>query len=182
MCIRDRYWGIYDLNENQNEDYMAAHYGVDPDAVDIIRRNIEALAGRNSENKQVRAWALATDTSNPDKYAEYIQWVDPDYFIDYLIAQTYFANGDMFNQKYWRSQDYTVRWRPVYYDLDLALSSSSPTRNILPSYFNAEGIPSQDGSLTNMDLYVGLRKNPDWCLAFGERYLSLIHISEPTRP
>ena len=51
-----------------------------------------------------------------------------------------------------------MRWRPVYYDLDLALSSSSPTRNILPNYFNAEGIPSQDGSLTNMDLYVGLRK------------------------
>ena len=81
----------------------------------------------------------------------------------------------MFNQKYWRSQDYTVRWRPVYYDLDLALSSSSPTRNILPNYFNAEGIPSQDGSLTNMDLYVGLRKNPDWCLAFGERYVYVVY-------
>lgn len=175
VYVNGQYWGIYDLNENQNEDYMAAHYGVDPDAVDIIRRNIEALAGRNSENKRVRAWALATDTSDPDKYAEYIQWVDPDYFIDYLIAQTYFANGDMFNQKYWRSQDYTVRWRPVYYDLDLALSSSSPTRNILPNYFNAEGIPSQDGSLTNMDLYVGLRKNPDWCLAFGERYVYVVY-------
>ena len=74
-----------------------------------------------------------------------------------------------------RDRDYTVRWRPVYYDLDLALSSSSPTRNILPNYFNAEGIPSRDGSLTNMDLYVGLRKNPDWCLAFGERYVYVVY-------
>ena len=66
VYVNGQYWGIYDLNENQNEDYMAAHYGVDPDAVDIIRRNIEALAGRNSENKRVRAWALATDTSDPN--------------------------------------------------------------------------------------------------------------------
>lgn len=171
VYVNGQYWGIYDLNENQNEDYMAAHYGVDPDAVDIIRRNIEALAGRNSDNKRVRAYAQATDLSSGDKYAEYTQWVDPEYVADYLIAQTFFANGDMFNQKYWRSQDYAVRWRPVYYDLDYALSSSSPTRNILPSYFNPAGIPSQDGSLTNMDLYVGLRKNKGWCEAFGERYV-----------
>ncbi|MEA5060342.1 MAG: lamin tail domain-containing protein [Candidatus Pelethousia sp.] len=174
VYVNGQYWGIYDLNENQNEDYMATHYGVDPDAVDIIRRNIQALAGRNSDNKRVRAYAQSTDLSSNAKYAEYIQWVDPDYISDYLIAQTFFANGDMFNQKYWRSQDYTVRWRPVYYDLDYALSASSPTRNILPSYFNPAGIPSQDGSLTNMDLYVGLRKNKGWCEAFGERYVYVV--------
>ena len=174
VYVNGQYWGIYDLNENQNEDYMAAHYGIDSDKVDIIRRNTGVLAGSNSDNKRVRAYALSTDLSNDEKYAEYIQWVDPAYFMDYLIAQTYFANGDMFNQKYWRSQDYTVRWRPVYYDLDLALSSSSPTRNILHSYFNEVGVPSQDGSLTNMDFYVGLRKNQNWCEAFGERYVYVV--------
>ena len=97
--------------------------------------------------------------------------MDAEYVMDYIIAQSYFANGDMFNQKYWRTEDYTIKWRPIYYDLDLALSASSPTRNILPNYFNPEGIPSQDGSLTNMDLYVGLRKNAGWCEAFGERYV-----------
>lgn len=95
--------------------------------------------------------------------------------MDYLIAQTYFANGDMFNQKYWRTTDYKIKWRPVYYDLDLALGSSSPTRNVLPSYFNAEGVPSQDGSLTNMDIYVGLRKNRSWCEKFGERYVYVVY-------
>ena len=58
--------------------------------------------------------------------------------------------------------------------MDYALSASSPTRNILPSYFNATGIPSQDGSLTNMDLYVGLGKNRAWCEAFGERYVYVV--------
>ena len=171
MYINGQYWGLYDLNENQNEDYLATHFGVDPDTVNIIRRNETPLAGNRTDFYRVRKYGLEEDTSMDSKYQEFIQWVDVDYFMDYLIAQSYFANGDMFNQKYWRTEDYSIKWRPIYYDLDLALGASSPTRNILPNYFNPEGIPSQDGSLTNMDLYVGLRKNSGWCQAFGERYV-----------
>jgi len=171
VYINGQYWGLYDLNENQNEDYLATHFGVDPDTVNIIRRNETPLAGNRTDFYRVRKYGLEEDTSIESKYQEFIQWVDVDYFMDYLIAQSYFANGDMFNQKYWRTEDYSIKWRPIYYDLDLALSSSSPTRNILPNYFNPEGIPSQDGSLTNMDLYVGLRKNAGWCQKFGERYV-----------
>ena len=171
VYINGQYWGLYDLNENQNEDYLATHFGVDPDTVNIIRRNETPLAGNRTDFYRVRKYGLEEDTSLDSKYQEFIQWVDVDYFTDYLIAQSYFSNGDMFNQKYWRTDDYTIKWRPIYYDLDLALGSSSPTRNILPNYFNPEGIPSQDGSITNMDLYVGLRKNAGWCQQFGERYV-----------
>ena len=174
VYINGKYWGIYDLNENQNEDYLAAHYGVDPDAVDIIRRNTTELAGSRYEFKRVREYALNTDTSIDANYEKLCQWVDVDYFNDYLIAQTFFTNADLFNQKYWRSQDYAVKWRPVYFDLDLSLSASSPSRNVLPSYFKAEGVPSQDLSLTNMDIFCGLRRNKAWCLQFGERYIYVV--------
>ena len=175
VYINGQYWGLYDLNENQNEDYLATHYGVDPSTANIIRRNETPLAGDRADFKRVRNYALTGDISGSAKYEELCQWVDVDYFMDYLIAQTYFANGDMFNQKYWRTTDYKIKWRPIYYDLDLALGSSSPTRNVLPSYFNAEGVPSQDGSLTNMDIYVGLRKNRSWCEKFGERYVYVVY-------
>lgn len=171
VYINAQYWGIYDLNENQNEAYMQTHYGVDPDAVDIIRRNETRLAGERADMKRVREYAVRTDLSDDEKFREFSQWVDVDYFTDYIIAQSYFANGDMFNQKYWRSQDYTVKWRPLFYDLDLGFSSSNPSRNILPNYFKPEGVPSQDGSLTNMDIFCGLRKNATWCDAFCERYV-----------
>lgn len=174
VYINGQYWGLYDLNENQNEDYLATHFGVDPDTVNIIRRNETPLAGTRTDFYRVRKYGLEEDTSLDSKYNEYCQWVDVEYFTDYLIAQSYFANGDMFNQKYWRTEDYSIKWRPIYYDLDLAFSASNPTRNILPNYFNPEGIPSKDGSVTNMDLYVGLRKNAGWCKSFGERYVYVV--------
>lgn len=175
VYINAQYWGIYDLNENQNEDYMATYYGVDPDAVDIIRRNETRLAGEKADMKRIRDFANNHDLSDDAKYQEFCQWVDVDYFTDYLIAQTYFANGDMFNQKYWRSQDYSVKWRPLFFDLDLAFSSSNPSRNILPSYFKPEGVPSQDGSITNMDIFCGLHENAAWREQFCARYVYVVY-------
>lgn len=170
--INGKYWGIYDLNEDQNADFLAAHYGVNPDEVDIIRRNTGALEGSSADIKRVRDFAGSRNLSNDELFKQYLEWVDVDYFTDYLIAQIYFCNGDMFNQKYWRSHDYRVKWRPVFYDLDFGLSGS---QNLLYDYFNPVGVPSANGSLTDMRLYVGLEKNAEWREFFIERYIYVMY-------
>ncbi len=174
LYINGEYWGIYDLMENQNEDYLASHYGVSANSANIIRRNQTALEGTNAEIKRVRAYALNTDLSDETKYLEFMEWVDEEFFIDYLAAQSYFANGDMFNQKYWRTDDYTIKWRPIFYDLDLGMSGNNPRSSVLNRYFTLEGVPSRDGSLTNMDIYIGLMKNRGWRERFSQRYAYLI--------
>lgn len=118
MYLNGEYYGIYDLNEDQNKDYLVNHYGVDGDAVDIIQRNTTVLQGSNADIKRVFSYAVNRDLSDDAVFAEFAEWVDVDAFTDYFIAQTYFINSDMFNQKYWRSHDYAVKWRPIFYDLD----------------------------------------------------------------
>lgn len=172
LYINGSYYGIYDLNEDQNKDYLNTHYGVDPDSVEIIRRNETALEGSNDDFLRVRNFALYQNTANDEVFAELSEWIDVAYFTDYLIAQTYFANSDMFNQKYWRSTDGQVKWRPIYYDLDFGLST--PTRNMIGMYFKADGVASANGSLTYMDIYVGLRRNKAWRKMCAERYVELI--------
>ena len=167
------YYGIYDFNEDLNKDYLEAHYGVDGDQVDIIKRNTTVLKGSNTDIKRVFAYGMEKDLSNDETFAQYAEWIDVEYFTDYFIAQTYFSNSDMFNQKYWRSQDYTVKWRPIYYDLDFA-AANSYTRNILSAYFSETGVPSHDGSLTHMDIYVGLKKNKAWRMYAAERYVQVV--------
>ncbi|MEG1893177.1 MAG: lamin tail domain-containing protein [Clostridia bacterium] len=174
VYINGKYWGLYDLNENQNENFLEMHYGIDPNAVDIIRRNETPLEGDRYDFKRVRAYALNTDLSDDNKFEKLAEWIDVDYFTDYIIAQSYFINSDMFNQKYWRSQDGSVKWRPVFYDLDFGFSGSSPSRSMLHNYFMAAGVPSVDESLTNMDIFVGLRKNAAWCDKFCERYVYVV--------
>lgn len=173
MYLNGSYYGIYDFNEDLNKDYLVAHYGVDGDAVDIIKRNTTVLKGSNTDIKRVFAYAIEQDLSKDAKYEEFTQWVDVEYFTDYFIAQTYFSNSDMFNQKYWRSQDYKVKWRPIYYDLDFC-GANTVKRNIMAQYFNEDGVPSHDGSLTHMNIYIGLKKNAGWRAYAAERYVECI--------
>lgn len=172
VYLNGAYWGLYDLSEDQGGDYLETHYGVDGGAVDIVRRNAVALSGSNKEFKRLREYAISTELSSDAKFAEFSQWIDVVYFTDYFIARTYIADTDMFNQKYWRSQDYSLKWRPVFYDSDFGFRSS--THSILGHYFAEEGVPSGDGSRTYFEIYIGLKKNRTWREYCVERYVEVV--------
>ena len=97
-----------------NKDYLAAHYGVDEDTVNIIKRNTVELAGSNADFLRVRSYVVQRNASGAnvvvpltaERYAEFTKWVDAESIADYLIARAYFPDADMFNQKYWRTTDY----------------------------------------------------------------------------
>ncbi len=173
VYVNGVYYGLYDFGEDLDAGYIETHYGVDRDQVDFIRRNTYALKGGNRDFKRVRAFARDRNISNDENYQELLQWVDADYFIDYVIAQNFFGNGDMYNQKYWRSWDYTVRWRPVLYDLDFAFAQAK--RNMMSAYFNEAGIASPNGSRSNMDITSALQHNDAWCDRFVERSVELTY-------
>ncbi len=172
VYINGDYRGLFDLNEDLNKEYLVTHYGVDGDAVDVIRRNTAAITGNSTDIKNLRKFALDKDLSRDDLFAEYAERIDVAFFTDYFITQTYICNSDMFNQKYWRSWDGTVKWRPIFYDLDFAFKSYS--RSIIGQYFNVNGVPSADQTLTYMDFYIGLKKNADWRRFCCERYAEVV--------
>jgi len=45
LFLNGEYWGIHNLREHLNRHYLASHYGVDADNVDIIENHHEANAG-----------------------------------------------------------------------------------------------------------------------------------------
>ena len=173
VYINGVYNGLYNLGEDQNSEYLDTHYGIDGDNVDIIRRNETAIAGDNKDIKRVHQYALDTDLSDDALFAEYETMIDVDYFTDYFIAQTYFCNSDMFNQKYWRSRDNALRWRPIFYDLDFGFKNSAD-RTILGMYFREDGVESADKSKTYFEFYIGLEKNAAWRKKCFERYVEVV--------
>ena len=172
VYINGKYNGLYDLGEDQNGEFLETHYGVDGDTVEFIRRNSTVIKGDNDDIKRVRNFAQMENLSDDEVFAEFSQWVDVAYFTDYFIAQTFFCNSDMFNQKYWRTTDYAVKWRPVFYDLDFAYKTAE--RDIIGQYFNPEGVPSFDKSLTYFEVYIGLKKNKAWREYCVERYVEVV--------
>ena len=178
LYLNGEYYGVFDLNEEQDESYLASHYGVDPSKVDIINRNDEVKEGSAEDFLRVRAFAVEQDLSDDAVFAQFAAWVDVDYFTDYLAYRSYIADSDMLNQAYWRAQDYSVKWRPILFDLDYGLFgnqySQDYKKDILQRYFYEDGVRSPNGSRTNMDIYVGLYKNAQWRKKFVARYIELM--------
>ncbi len=171
VYINGEYRGVYDLKESMNEDYVASHYGIDRDTVEIAKRNGYMLAGNKDRWNEMRKLCQTLDTSQQANFDRLARYVDTDSIIDYLIARTYFYDGDMFNQKYWHTTGDEVRWRAIFYDSDYAMYGNSPGGNILPAYFNPNGVSSAHGYITNMDIFCALNKNKAWRDEFITRYI-----------
>ena len=117
--------------------------------------------------------AKKADLSSSSAYEKFIEKVDPDAFIDYIICRQFLLDTDTFNQKYWRTVDYGIRWRPILYDLDLIFDSAA-SRNIAYLYFNKSGTAAAHGSITYFYFSVALKTNAEWRQRFIERYVELV--------
>ena len=174
VYINGKYYGLYDLNEDQNDDFLESHYGIDKDLVDIIRYNERLVKGSKTDWVRVIKYAKNQNFAKDSVYETFIQWVDPDYFIDYLVCSTYLCNSDMANQKYWHTRDNAVRWRAIFYDFDLAMGydGGSPKRSILRNFFTKSGTPTATDTLYTY-IPAALVKNRGWRDRFIERYVEL---------
>ena len=174
VYINGKYYGLYDLNEDQNDDYLNTHFGVKKDDVEIIRFNTVVVKGSKTDWKRVIDYAKSKDFSKDSVYQQFAEWVDTDYFIDYLVCSTYLCNSDMANQKYWHTTDNTIRWRAIFYDFDYAMgyNSGSVKRNIIGSFFRKDGTPTATSRIYTHIAYA-LVHNPGWRERFIERYVEL---------
>ncbi len=176
VYVNGAYYGIMDLNECMNQDYLVTHYDADPAAISHISTNETVRYGTNTDFIRVRKYAQQEPFANDSTVAEFAQWVDVNYIIDYVIAQTFFCNYDVKNQSYWATSDYSIRWRPVFYDIDRCFTDGSSKRDLFSSYFSKNGVlyDAKAGHVVNMDLYAALRRNPAWCDQFLHRYAELL--------
>lgn len=167
VYINGEYWGLYNIREKVNEDYLASHHGVDRDQVDILAYNGLALTGSNEAYAALVDFVETHDMQNQQDYEYVTSQIDVDNFIDYLIVQSYFGNTDSGNIKFWRDQN-GGRWRWIIYDMDWALFDSTYTWNNIAQIFNPDGMGVFDWIDTT--LHVNLMKSEAFKDEFIKRY------------
>ena len=134
VFINGEYWGIHDLRQRLDENYLASAYLVDTTDVGILEYDGLTLIGSPDEMNDYTTMLDFIDDHDlhDQKNYEYIQTkVDVDNFIDYTTSEIYSANADWphNNIKFWRlktgqynpealpGQD--GRWRWMLFDTDL---------------------------------------------------------------
>ena len=123
VFLNGEYWGIHNLREKLNEDYVAGHYGYDDNDVEII----EATWGGQSEHYDELDELLTGDLTTPEAWAEVEARMDVDEYLSYQIAEIYSANADWpgNNLKLWRPMTPEGRWRWMLFDTDFGFGGNA---------------------------------------------------------
>lgn len=170
LYVNGEYYGLYEIRENIDEYYMEAHYGTDPDNVDIIKGNGIMLSGTRDKWQALQDYVKDHDLKNDlEAYQYVLSQIDESSLMDWLIAETFFNNLDSGNKKFWRQNTEGSQWHWAFYDLDWAMFPSTYTKNILKNdLLDPNGHGQQN--LFSSRLQVKLMENPDFREAFIERY------------
>lgn len=170
--INGEFSGIYDLNEEQNDKYFESYCGLNKNNIDIIDFDGSAKTGNNDEFQRLQRMVCDKDLSDDAAYQEYTKYIDVDAFTDYLVMQTYFANGDTSNIRFWRARDYSVKWRPILHDLDWSLLFANGKGDAFSKYFGSE-VTSGRGTVIKTYVFKALKRNKSWREKFINRYVEL---------
>ncbi len=177
VFLNGQYFGEYELRETLNNDYVENNHGFPSDSVTVLTENY--LEGLNVNDGTLdNFWPMynaivAADPASPTFYSLADSLIDLQNFTDYIIAETYYGNGDWSNTqanniKYWNVPG--EKWRMMLMDLDFGygLYGPTPNDNFLTHATN--------NSFVHMDVICGkLLANPQYLNYFINRYADLIN-------
>ena len=122
VYINGEYYGLYNLRQKLNGDYIESVYGIDKSDIDLIKYTTAKKGNLDDYNALIK-YINTHDTRDSEVY-EYIKTqIDIEEMINYLIAESYYGNTDLGNIEYWKSDD--GKWRWMIYDLDWSMWNSS---------------------------------------------------------
>lgn len=146
IFLNGEYWGILNVRERFDNDYIETVYGVDKDSLDMLEISGVLIAdeGTTADYDNLMAYLETNSPSNTSNYNYVKTKVDINNLIDYQIAQIFTANTDwpQNNQALWRKRlnqnlpnapyGHDGRWRWMLFDTDFGLGGAQPvTHNTL---------------------------------------------------
>lgn len=167
VYINGEYWGLYNMREKENEDYVVSHH---PEAekgkMDIIKGNTNAQAGDTEEWLALRQYIKTHDMSTLEAQ-EYVEsQINMDSVMEWIIVETFYSNTDTGNVRRYKYEG--GKWTWMLFDLDWALTDGYKLYNRLELIFNEAGHGTGNNFYTHIQQ--AILKNNNWRQRFYELY------------
>jgi hypothetical protein len=168
LFINGEYWGIHNIREKYNEDYLAVHHGADPNNVDLIyidartQGGIEVLAGDAEQYNALIDFVENNNLASQANYDRVASMVDIDNFVDYVIAEALTGNSSWaHNIRQWCPRTNDGKWQWLVFDMDRGFRTQS---------YNALQEMSQ-----MLPLFRGLLENQNFRQMFLQRFAEYLN-------
>ncbi len=160
MYLGDSFFGIYFIREHFDEHYVATHYDVSADSVDVIECNGNCEAGSIKTYNAMISFCRNNDMSKDENYQALTEMADMDSLFDWFIFRTYMGDRDLANIRVFRSSENDGKFRWMFYDMDWGFFSHKGNE--------IEG--TIEGSDTFLTVMQSALKNKNGRDAFLKRY------------
>ena len=147
LYINGEYYGIFNLREKINEDYLKNNHGINKDNIDLLYFNywensVEELAGSSEKYVELINFLDSHDMTNNEEFAGIHQYLDLENYTNYITSQIYIGNRSFnHNVKAWRKNDVEDGFKWLIYDTDRSYQDS--WREIFLQIYNADTVLSQ---------------------------------------
>jgi hypothetical protein len=123
LFINGVYWGIHNIREKMDEEYVEANYQLAPENIDLLYHfngDIHASVGDKEHYNALLAFLEANDLTLPQNYDYIKTQMDMNEYLNYQVAQMYWVNTawPSENTKLWRERVEGGKWRWMLYDTD----------------------------------------------------------------
>ena len=191
VFLDGEYFGLYNLYERVNDDFIGTHYGVDPDHVEIVKFGRESdTPGAVNAYQSAMGYLKTADLTKAENVAKLEEMIDLDSLIDLWCVQTYLDNGDFTmsqNISAWRVSDPSLespanpyadgRWRFIVFDLDYTLCGNCVSvkdaynRNTFVAKPKNTAIPT---AFSDWEEVANFMKSEDLRIRFGRAFLTVM--------
>jgi hypothetical protein len=158
LLINGEYWGIYNIREKLNEEFLKDNYGAHPDSTDILQGYKTVEHGSGEAYEHLLHYMKYNDPAFKENYDSITKLMDVDNYMKFMIVQLFISNIDSRgNIRFWRASNLDGRFRWILYDTDYGYGLSMK--------YNANFL-HQRTSVDNIKWY-----NPKWCTFIMRRLL-----------
>lgn len=122
LYINGNYWGVYNIREKVDEDFIGNNCNVDREKSNIVRIDNQLSAGTIDDYRYVVNYLNTHDMRNSSNY-EYIKTkLNIESFADFWAAENWVSNNDIINTRFYSHPDVdSGRINMIFYDLDYAM-------------------------------------------------------------
>jgi len=172
VFLNGEYWGFYEIRENLNEDFCEDNHGVAASDATVISYNymgFNVINGNDASFYDMHNWVMSNNPQNENFFDGFSQFMDIENYIDYIIGETYYMNGDwssgyMNNTKFWHDDTEGGKWRFMLMDMDFGMGD-----NPCGNYITRAG----DDDFYTDEIFAQAIQNPEFRDRFILRYLDL---------
>ena len=198
MYLNGKYWGVYEIRETFDAEYLEHYYAVDATKAEVLLKDGASFQGIPSPTAQADwgktvRFITTNNMANDTLLAKADSMLDFKSLIDLLIYNSYAVNGEFPKKSaWWRVADpinKSVKWRYHLFDMDDVYGLNKNNSGLVSTQSNASNCQYRDqfgaitdSSMATLAIFKSLMVSDSFRSQFINRYSYLLNTTLQCAP